>query len=129
MKLAVLDIKHFHSVTGTPIHDKPAFPSEERIALRWRLINEEWQEYQEAVAARDLPEVADAIGDMIVVLIGTALEFGIPLNDVWNEIHRSNMAKVDPLTGAVRRREDGKILKPEGWTPPDIASIIKAAQS
>ena len=125
MKRAECQIADFHLATGTPILDKPEFPSQERIDLRHRLIEEEWIEYQEAVAARDIVEVADAIGDMIVVLVGTALEFGIPLSEVWDEIHRSNMAKVDPDTGFVRRRDDGKILKPEGWTPPDIASVLK----
>lgn len=124
MKRAECQIADFHIATGTPVVSKPAFPSQDRIDLRYRLIEEEWKEYQEAVAARDIVETADAIGDMIVVLIGTALEFGIPLYEVWEEIHRSNMAKVDPATGTVVRRADGKILKPDGWTPPNIAAVL-----
>jgi len=66
--------------------------------------------------------------DLIVVLIGYGLSRGWPMNEGWAEVMRSNMAKIDPRTGAVRRREDGKILKPEGWTPPDLASLIHPAQ-
>ena len=61
---------------------------------------------------------------MIYIAVGTALELGIPLEPVWDEVHRSNMAKVDPETGKVRKREDGKVLKPEGWVRPDIAGAI-----
>jgi predicted HAD superfamily Cof-like phosphohydrolase len=53
-----------------------------------------------------------------------ALEFGIPLEKVWTEVHKSNMAKADPLKGGVIYREDGKVLKPEGWQKPDIAGVL-----
>jgi len=68
--------------------------------------------------------LSDGLADLIYVCVGCALEYGIPLDRVGDEVQRSNMAKVDPLTGAVRRRLDGKILKPEGWTPPDIAGVM-----
>ena len=77
-----------------------------------------------AMEKDDMIEIADAIADSIYVLIGASLEYGIPLHKVWNEVQRTNMAKVDPSTGAVRKRADGKILKPPGWMPPDIASIL-----
>lgn len=92
------------------------------------LIAEEFGELCEAEVAKDTVEEFDAVLDMIVVLIGYGLSRGWPMNDGWAEVMRSNMAKIDPRTGAVRRREDGKILKPEGWTPPDLASLIHPAQ-
>jgi predicted HAD superfamily Cof-like phosphohydrolase len=72
----------------------------------------------------NIVEIADAIADSIYVLIGTALEYGIPLDAVWGEVQISNMAKVDLDTGKVRRREDGKVLKSEGWTKPDIRKAL-----
>jgi len=92
------------------------------------LREEETTEFLEARFAENEVEEFDAVLDMIVVLIGYGLSRGWPMNDGWAEVMRSNMAKIDPRTGAVRRREDGKILKPEGWTPPDLASLIHPAQ-
>jgi predicted HAD superfamily Cof-like phosphohydrolase len=79
------------------------------------------------MAAKSLPDIADAIADSIYVLVGTALEYGIPLDRVWNAVQAANMAEVDPVTGLVRKRTDGKILKPDGWLPPDIAGILQTA--
>lgn len=121
------NVEDFHKVMGLPILDKPQFPSDIRVALRRDLILEEVTETIEAISQRDMVETADGLADIIYVCIGAALEFGIPLNDVWLEVQRSNMAKVDPATGVVHKREDGKILKPEGWTPPDIARILAEA--
>ena len=92
------------------------------------LINEEFTELCEAELVDDTVEEFDAVLDMIVVLIGYGLSRGWPMNEGWAEVMRSNMAKIDPKTGTVRRREDGKILKPEGWTPPDLASLLNPAQ-
>jgi predicted HAD superfamily Cof-like phosphohydrolase len=92
------------------------------------LINEELTELCEAELVEDTVEEFDAVLDMIVVLIGYGLSRGWPMNEGWAEVMRSNMAKIDPRTGAVRRRDDGKILKPEGWTPPDLSSLLNPAQ-
>lgn len=124
MKKLLNDLTAFHIACDVPVLTTPQFPSQDRIALRDKLLKEEVKELDEAVEARDLVEVADALGDIIYIAVGTALEFGIPLDRVWAEIQRSNMAKVDPATGKVRKREDGKVLKPEGWTPPDIAAAL-----
>jgi predicted HAD superfamily Cof-like phosphohydrolase len=68
-------------------------------------------------------ETADALTDLMVVTVGMGLELGMPLDRLWDEVHRSNMAKVGP-DGKVTYREDGKVLKPEGWTPPDIKAAL-----
>ncbi|SCB51775.1 Predicted phosphohydrolase, Cof family, HAD superfamily [Bradyrhizobium yuanmingense] len=118
------DLRAFHVACGAPVPKVPQFPSEDRINLRLDILDEEHRELHDAVRDRDLVEVADALADIIYVTAGMALEFGVPLERVWNEVHRSNMAKVDPVTGKVRRRDDGKVLKPEGWTPPDIMAAL-----
>lgn len=86
---------------------------------------EELDEYLDAEKNDDIVEIADALADMCVIILGTAAAYGIPLAAVFEEVHRSNMAKVMP-DGTVKRRGDGKILKPGGWTPPDIAAVLRA---
>lgn len=122
----VEDVTAFHLACDVPILDTPGWPGADRVELRERLLDEEYIELQSAIAARNLAHTADAIADLIFVAIGAALEFGIPLDPVWDEVQRSNMAKVDRATGKVRRRDDGKILKPEGWKPPEVERIIRA---
>jgi len=124
MKKVLKDVEDFHIATDSPVLKTPTIPSEERKKLRNDLLEEEYKEYLKAVKENNIVEIADALADMVYIIAGTALEYGIPLNDVWDEVQRSNMAKVDLNTGKVKRREDGKILKPENWSPPNIKSIL-----
>lgn len=116
------DVKKFHRVFNLPIGKKPAFTDVHDQQLRMRLINEEMSELRLAHNQGDIVEVADAIADLIYVACGMAVSYGIPLNTVWKEVQRSNMAKVG-ANGPIYR-EDGKVSKPEGWTPPDIAGVL-----
>jgi len=100
----------------------------EQAMMYRELIDEEFTEMLQAEADGNEVEEFDAVLDMIVVLMGYGFSRGWPMNEGWAEVMRSNMAKIDPSTGEVRRREDGKILKPEGWTPPDLASLLNPAQ-
>lgn len=125
MKKVLDDVRAFHEACDLPVLVTPAIPSAERIRLRCDLLEEEVFEFFAATDNHDLPAIADALADLIYVIAGTAHEFGIPLEEVWDEVQRANMAKVDPVTGKVRKREDGKVLKPKGWTPPDIEAILK----
>lgn len=93
--------------------------------LYMNLIAEEFNELITAYQDRDLVEIADACRDLIWVIEGLEYTLNIPHQEVWDEVARSNLQKVDPITGKVIKREDGKVLKPEGWTPPDIKSIIE----
>lgn len=99
-----------------------------QAALYRDLIDEERNEFLEALADNDEVEEFDAILDQIVVLMGYGFSRGFPMNEGWAEVMRSNMAKIDPRTGKVRRREDGKILKPEGWTSPNLAELLVPKQ-
>ena len=77
-----------------------------------------------AMGQGDLVEIADGLADLIYVLIGTSIAYGIDLEPIWDEVHKTNMAKVG---GGVRG--DGKILKPEGWEPPEIERLLVAQLS
>jgi predicted HAD superfamily Cof-like phosphohydrolase len=116
------DVKDFHVAFGQRVGEKPELPEQNERALRMRLLSEEWEEYRSAEYDNDIVEIADALADIIYIACGTAVSYGIPLDEIFNEVHRSNMAKL--VDGKVLRREDGKIQKPEGWTAPDIKSII-----
>lgn len=120
MRDAFLDLLAFHrAMVPDQIGETPAEPPVEITGLRCSLIEEEIFELEVAMDIGDLERIADGIADAIYVLVGTALAYGIDLPAVWAEVHRSNMAKVG---GPIR--EDGKRLKPEGWTPPDIADVL-----
>ena len=116
------DVKDFQTAFGQRVGEKPELPDANERVLRMRLLSEEFEEYRNAEYDNNIVEIADALADIIYIACGTAVSYGIPLDEIFNEVHRSNMAKL--VDGKVLRREDGKIKKPEGWTPPDIKSII-----
>jgi predicted HAD superfamily Cof-like phosphohydrolase len=94
------------------------------IELRIKLLREEVEEYAEAARAGDLVEVIDALADIGYILAGTILNHGMQniYDDAFDEVHRSNMAKL--VDGKVLRREDGKVMKPQGWTAPQLAQFV-----
>ena len=96
-----------------------------QAALYMRLIREEFDELMEGYEGRDIIEIADACADLKWVIEGLEHTLNIPQQEVWDEVARSNLKKIDPITGKVLKREDGKVMKPEGWTPPDIKSIFE----
>ena len=140
MKTAQDMVQQFHEVFKLPILDRPRFAPKERMQMRLDLIEEEVSELELAVAEGDLVETADALADLVYVTYGMALELGIDLDAVVAEVHRSNMTKLwrdeDILeddrvaygTGTSDRmvayREDGKVLKPPTWQPPQIKEVL-----
>ena len=86
------------------------------------LIEEEFTELQEA---KDDEAALDALIDILVVTIGAIHSMGADGEGAWKEVMRTNFAKIDRDTGKVRKREDGKVLKPVGWTPPDLKPFLK----
>jgi predicted HAD superfamily Cof-like phosphohydrolase len=92
--------------------------------LYYDLIAEEFTELNEAYSANDPVEQLDALIDILVVTIGAINSMGADGEGAWNEVMRTNFAKIDPVTGKVRKREDGKVLKPEGWTPPNLKPFL-----
>ena len=96
---------------------------ENQYALYRKLIAEEVGELHEAVENNDRVEQLDALIDILVVTIGALHSMGADVEGAWKEVIRSNLAKIDPATGKVSKREDGKVLKPAGWTPPASAPV------
>jgi len=97
----------------------------EQLNLYLGLIKEEGDELSEAISRFDKVGTLDALIDIMVVVIGTLHSLGVDAEGAWNEVMRSNFAKIDPETGKVIKREDGKVLKPEGWTAPELAQFVK----
>ena len=96
-----------------------------QYAMYMKLIDEEVGELHQAVLANDEVEQLDALVDILVVTIGAIHSAGFNAEGAWKEVMNTNFAKIDHDTGKVRKREDGKVLKPHGWTPPDLKSYIR----
>ena len=106
--------------------NKPTVLSHKETQLRFDLAFEELKEYEEAAHLGDLVEIADALGDQLYILFGTILRHGMKhiIEDVFNEIHSSNMSKRDK-DGNPIFREDGKVLKGENYFKPNLKRIVK----
>ena len=99
--------------------------SEENAELYAKLIEEEFYEFMDAFTQNDNVEQLDACMDMIWVILGYCHMKNFKVSQAWDEVAKSNFAKVDKETGKVNRRADGKILKPEGWKPPDLKEYVR----
>jgi hypothetical protein len=118
------DVEVFLRAVGqTP----PPFNADEsdQSRLYAKLIVEEYAEFMESIIDNDDAEKADACFDMIWVIVGYMRSRGWDCEAIWDEGAKSNLSKIDPNTGLVKRRDDGKILKPEGWKPPDFTKFVK----
>jgi len=89
------------------------------------LIEEEAEELNQAILNKDKVEMLDALIDMLVVTIGAIHSAGFDAEGAWKEVMSTNFAKIDKKTGKVIKREDGKVLKPDGWTPPDLKGYLE----
>jgi predicted HAD superfamily Cof-like phosphohydrolase len=92
--------------------------------LYTKLIEEEFKELKVAVDSVDQVETLDALIDILVVTIGALHSLGADAEGAWKEVMSTNFAKIDHDTGRVRKREDGKVLKPVGWTPPNLKPFL-----
>jgi predicted HAD superfamily Cof-like phosphohydrolase len=116
-------VRDFHKAFGLTISESPSFPSERDAKLRVSLIAEEVDEFKEAVEERDMTKAADALADILYVVYGAGVTFGIDLEEVYSEVHRSNMTKVWP-DGTVHRRSDGKVEKPPTYSRADVSGVL-----
>lgn len=129
------EVLEFHEVFGHPINEKP---TKDLITLRFKLIEEEWKETADELAilhmqvdkfatdkAKTLTKarLTKELADMLYVIYGTAVSLGLPLEEAYKEVHRSNMSKLGE-NGEVLRREDGKILKGPNYSEADIGQFF-----
>lgn len=114
------DQKKFMTACDQSVNDF----NKDQFNLYVSLIDEEVRELYDAITATDSVETVDALIDILVVTIGALHSMGADAEGAWNEVMRTNFAKIDPTTGKVRKREDGKVLKPEGWKPPELSQFI-----
>lgn len=124
MSKVFTDVAVFLKACGQDYPITPS-PQNELSKLYLKLIHEEYNEFKEALVDDDDAEQLDACFDMMWVIIGYMKSRGWDCEAIWDEGAKSNLTKIDPVTGLVRRREDGKILKPEGWKPPDFTRFTK----
>jgi predicted HAD superfamily Cof-like phosphohydrolase len=127
MKNKIAAVHAFHTAFKLNIQNKPTIDiSEDRKKLRFELMKEENEEYLEAAQNNDIVEVADALGDMLYILCGTIIEHGMQdkIEEVFNEIQRSNMSKLGE-DGKPIYREDGKVLKGPNYFKPDFSKILE----
>ncbi len=114
----------FHDAFGLPVRSRPTadIPGEEAV-LRQALLDEEVDELRDAVRAGDVVGIADALADIVYIACGTAHAYGIDLDAVVAEVHRSNMTKLG-ADGHPLYRADGKVLKGPTYQPPQVAAVL-----
>ena len=117
-------VAEFHAVFRLPMRQLPSTDIGPALAsLRIALLEEEVGEFSIAARKGDLIGIADALADIVYVAYGAALTYGIDLDPVLREVHRSNMTKLDS-DGRPLIRDDGKVLKSESYSPPDIKAVL-----
>lgn len=124
MSKTFTDVTVFMTAAGQSIPPFNANRSDQSD-LYMKLIQEEYTELMDAEAASDDAEICDACFDLMWVIIGYMKSRGWDCENIWDEGAKSNLSKIDKVTMLVKKREDGKILKSEGWKPPDFAKFVK----
>ena len=119
MENAQAMVEAFHRMFEIVVQEVPALVDDQTRALRIRLIHEELEELKEAMAKSDLVGIAKEMADLLYVVYGTAVSYGIEMDAVFREVHRSNMSKVGGY-----KREDGKWVKPATYSPAAIEPIL-----
>lgn len=126
-------VKQFMTTFGQQVKTSPEWPDDITVDLREELIREEFYELKEAIQDRiknlasdeeTLVDVADALTDILVVTYGAGHAFGIDLDACFQEVHRSNMSKLGPDGKPIYRESDGKVLKGDRYSPPDLKQIL-----
>jgi predicted HAD superfamily Cof-like phosphohydrolase len=124
MSKTFTDVTVFMTAAGQSIPPFNANRSDQSD-LYMKLIQEEYTELMDAEAVSDDAEICDACFDLMWVIVGYMKSRGWDCENIWDEGAKSNLSKIDSATGKVKKREDGKILKPESWKPPDFAKFVK----
>ena len=118
------DVKKFMETFGQEVKKKAEFPSDKVVKLRYDLIKEELDEFDEAIKRKDLKEVADSLTDILYVTYGAGHAFGINLDSCFDEVQRSNMSKLGN-DGKPIYNEEGKVMKGPKYFKPDLNKFLK----
>lgn len=135
MNTHAMDVKDFNKKFGLMIHDKPTHLTTRKLRERIEFMYEELREFEDSAQAvdtvvngeavyQDMEGMADALVDLVYVAIGTAVMMGLPWQQLWDDVHRANMAKV---LGATKRNHRVDLMKPEGWVGPKTSEILTQA--
>ncbi len=119
-------VMEWHRTYNVPVGKcLPDLLSLDREELRYELIKEEFEELQDALDRQDFIEIVDALADLVYVIYGFAIEMGVDLDNVLQEVQRSNMSKLGE-DGKPIFREDGKVLKGPNFSAPDLSEVINS---
>ena len=125
------DVIKFRKAFELPIHEKPTMLKESEFLLHWKLIQEELGELDEAISENDIQEVFDALVDLKYVITGMGVHMGLPMDEGWAEVQRSNMSKLDengePLYHDGSEGPVGKVKKSPLFQEPRLDVILEAA--
>ena len=116
-------VKKFMETFGQEVKTKPEFPSEKVVKLRYDLIKEELEEFEQALKDKNLTEVADSLTDILYVTYGAGVAFGIDLDKCFNEVQKSNMSKLG-ADGKPIYNKDGKVMKGPKYFKPDLSKFV-----
>lgn len=121
-------LREFHRTFGLPHRATPGMPPPQLAEMRQRLLDEEVGELADAVRSGELEKIAHELADVVYVAYGTALTYGVDLDAVIAEIHRSNLTKLD-RDGRPLHRDDGKVARSDRYRPPDIAGVLHGRET
>ena len=116
-------VKKFMQTFGQEVKEKPGFPNNKIISLRYDLINEELAELKDAINKKDIKEVADALTDILYVTYGAGHAFGIDLDKCFEEVQSSNMSKLG-TDGKPIFNDKGKVMKGPNYFKPDLSKFV-----
>jgi len=120
-----MKVKEFMETFGQEVKESPEYAGVDVAALRYDLIREELQELWDGLGKKDMPEIADALTDLLYVVYGAGHSFGIDLDACFDHVHASNMSKLGE-DGKPIYREDGKVLKGPNYWEPDMKQFVEA---
>lgn len=112
-------VNEFHDTFDLLVQDKPGMLTTNEMLLRVKLMSEELDELISGMQSGNIVEIADGLADLLYVVYGTAVSYGLDMEPLFEEVHRSNMTKVGG-----HKREDGKWIKPKTYDPPNLNNII-----
>ena len=116
-------VKKFMQTFGQEVKDKTEFPDKKIVQLRYDLIKEELEEFNEAIKDKDMTEIADALTDILYVTYGAGHAFGIDLDECFNEVQKSNMSKIG-VNGKPIYNESGKVMKGPNYFKPNLKKFL-----